>query len=147
MFVSCDSMLRPQKLTYSQLIDSTLLPADELSESLQLLISEPHPILTIANKHSLPSSSTAPISVLQPNTVFQVNDVFISQLLVRGDQPVLCCHGNGNRSIGMSGGYSDHLFKQRRTVIDAAITRIMKREKTLSVDSVATEVSAGLVFL
>ena len=133
-------LCRHQRLTYSQLMDTTLLPTNELSEALHLLTSEPHPVLCSAHSHKHTLTSDTP---LLPNTAFQVNEHFVSQLHVGSGQLVTCCHGNDSRRgwKANASSYSTHLFEQRRAIIDSAVARTMKRERTLSVDSVAGKVS------
>lgn len=131
------SLLCSQVHKFHSLQASTQLGEELLSNTLLSLTSQPHNILT-ASGHSASSSS-----LFSPSTVFTLNHKFLLDVAKRHRSHCIWLHDarmtvgdHGNKQVDLA-----HLFERRRNIIDAAIVRILKRDREVSMDTIASIVS------
>jgi len=112
---------------------STHLGEELLSHTLLALTTEPQNILV-----ATPPSHHG---VYSPDTIFKLNHQFTSKqhnpqqyIWVHGAQKTTGYHTN--RQVDLA-----HLFERRRNIMDAAIVRLLKRDREVSTDTIASYVS------
>lgn len=150
-----------QSLTMRALHDSTLIAYSDLCDALLGLTAKRQNILihthhlgsappvadddvTTATDSSLPSNAP-----FKPSSVFTVNESFIMEVGRRQESNIVPFHEvkmiNKKRGQGHTRAERivdlTHVLERRRTIMDAGIIRIMKRDKELAVNSLAIKVS------
>ena len=121
---------------YHSLQVSTQLGEELLSQALLSLTTQPHNIL-------IPSAHHCPNVPFSPNTAFILNHKFLSEVAKQQRSHCIWLHdarvtvGNHrNKEVDLA-----HLFERRRNIIDAAIVRILKRDREASMDTISNIVS------
>jgi len=82
--------------------------------------------------------------VYSPDTTFKLNHHFTSQVAKQHNtQQCIWIHGNqktvgyhSNRQVDLG-----HLFERRKNIMDVAIVRLLKRDREVSTDTIASYVS------
>lgn len=106
--------------------------------------------LTSQSKNILITSPHSSSGSFSPNTVFTLNHKFLTDVAKRHKSHCVWMHdahvtdgdhGN-NKQVDLA-----HLFERRRNIIDAAIVRILKRDREASMDNIASIVSVYFFLL
>ena len=135
------------ELGHSELCDALLaLTADRQSLLHSSATSPPHHDAT----SPLPEDDGYfPNTPFKPSTSFWVNERFAEEIARRHESNHFRFHDVRlvGKSLGQPGQSREersidlaHVFERRRAIIDSAIVRVLKKEKTLSVDTMAVKV-------
>lgn len=134
--VICFAHSQLQAYKFHSLQASTHLGEELLSHTLSALTAEPQNILI--------ASSSSQHGIYSPNTSFKLNPQFTSQVAKQHNpQQCIWIHNGQYTTVHHSSRQVDlaHLFERRRNIMDAAIVRLLKRDREVSTDAITTYVS------
>ena len=140
---SLKSLHEATQLSYQELCDALLA----LSAERQCILRSSHPVPQEGSS-SPDDSGYLQNTPFRLSTTFQVNESFPMEMARRQKSNKVRFHdvrvisksqvnlsSREERMVDLA-----HVFERRRAIIDAAIIRMLKREKEMSVDSVAVKV-------